>query len=125
MWAVSSGSASPGLVSGRGRVLWPVSVIYPTTLDDPYSWWEDPSAADSLIDMRLGNLLMMIGAGVVVVGALVRFAPGLFSWFGNLPGDVRIEGESSRVFIPITSIIVVSVILTLVVNVIGWALRDR
>ena len=75
--------------------------------------------------MRLGNLLMMIGAGVVVVGALVRFAPGLFSWFGNLPGDVRIEGESSRVFIPITSMIVVSVILTLVVTVIGWALRDR
>ena len=75
--------------------------------------------------MRLGNLLMMIGAGVVVVGALVRFAPGLFSWFGNLPGDVRIEGENSRVFIPITSMIVVSVILTLVVNVIGWALRDR
>ena len=125
MWAVSSGSASPGRVSGRGRVLWPVSVIYPTTLDDPYSWWEDPSPADSLIDMRLGNLLMMIGAGVVVVGALVKFAPGLFSWFGNLPGDVRIEGESSRVFIPITSMIVVSVILTLVVTVIGWALRDR
>jgi len=75
--------------------------------------------------MRLGNLLMMIGAGVVVVGALVRFAPGLFSWFGNLPGDVRVEGESTRVFIPITSMIVVSVILTLVVNVIGWALRDR
>jgi len=75
--------------------------------------------------MRLGNLLMMIGAGIVVVGALVRFAPGLFSWFGNLPGDVRVEGESTRVFIPITSMIVVSVILTLVVNVIGWALRDR
>lgn len=75
--------------------------------------------------MRLGNVLMMIGAGVLVVGALVRFAPGLFSWFGNLPGDIRIEGESSRVFIPITSMIVVSVVLTLVVNVIGWALRDR
>jgi len=84
-----------------------------------------PVPGDSLNAMRLGNLLMMIGAGVVVVGALVRFAPGLFSWFGNLPGDVRIEGENSRVFIPITSMIVVSVILTLVVNVIGWALRDR
>ena len=84
-----------------------------------------PVPGDSLNAMRLGNLLMMIGAGVVVVGALVRFAPGLFSWFGNLPGDVRIEGENSRVFIPITSMIVVSVIVTLVVNVIGWALRDR
>lgn len=68
---------------------------------------------------------MVIGAAVLVVGALVRFAPGLFSWFGNLPGDIRFEGESSRVFIPITSMIVVSIALTLIVNVVGWVLRDR
>jgi len=68
---------------------------------------------------------MLIGAGVVVLGALVRFAPGLFSWFGNLPGDIRLEGENSRVFIPITSMIVVSVVLTIVVNLVGLILRDR
>lgn len=75
--------------------------------------------------MRFGNLLMLIGVGVIVVGALVRFAPGLFSWFGNLPGDIDIRGENSRVFIPITSMIVVSVLLTLVVNVVGSLFRDR
>lgn len=75
--------------------------------------------------MRLGNLLMVIGAVVVVVGALLRFVPGLFSWFGNLPGDVRIENEGSRVFIPITSMIVVSVVLTVVVNVVVSLFRDR
>lgn len=68
---------------------------------------------------------MLIGAGVVVLGALVRFAPGLFSWFGNLPGDIRLEGENSRVFIPITSMIVVSVVLTVVVSLVGLILRDR
>jgi hypothetical protein len=83
------------------------------------------SSADSLASVRIGNLLMLVGAAVLVVGALVRFAPGLFSWFGNLPGDIRIEGENSRVFVPITSMIVVSVALTLVVNVVGWVLRDR
>jgi hypothetical protein len=75
--------------------------------------------------MRAGNVLMLIGVGVVVVGALVRFAPGLFAWFGNLPGDVDIRGESSRVFIPITSMIVVSVVLTVVVNLVGSILRNR
>lgn len=80
---------------------------------------------DSLVFVRIGNLLMVIGAGVLVVGALVRFFPGLFSWFGHLPGDIRIEGESSRTFIPITSMIIASVVLTIVVNVIGWILRDR
>ncbi|HWB88408.1 MAG TPA: DUF2905 family protein [Acidimicrobiia bacterium] len=75
--------------------------------------------------MRAGNVLMLIGVGVVVVGALVRFAPGLFAWFGNLPGDIDIRGESSRVFIPITSMIVVSVVLTVVVNLVGSILRNR
>jgi len=73
----------------------------------------------------MGNLLMLIGASVLVLGALVRFAPGLFTWFGNLPGDIRIENEGSRVFVPITSMIVVSIALTLVVNLFGWVFRDR
>lgn len=68
---------------------------------------------------------MLIGAGVLIMGAVVRFFPGLFSWFGNLPGDIDIEGENSRVVIPITSMIVISIALTLVVNLVGWALRDR
>lgn len=68
---------------------------------------------------------MAIGATVLVVGVLVRFAPGLFSWFGTLPGDIRIEGENSRVFIPITSMILVSVALTVIVNVVVWAIRHR
>lgn len=75
--------------------------------------------------MRFGTLLMLVGSGILVLGALVRFAPGLFSWFGNLPGDIRIEGENSSVFIPITSMIVVSVIATIVVNLVGSMLRDR
>jgi hypothetical protein len=73
----------------------------------------------------MGNILMLIGASVLVLGALVRFAPGLFTWFGNLPGDIRIENEGSRVFVPITSMIVVSIALTLVVNLFGWVFRDR
>jgi hypothetical protein len=68
---------------------------------------------------------MIVGAWVLVLGALVRFAPGLFTWFGNLPGDIRIENEGSRVFIPITSMIVASIAVTLVVNLFGWAFRDR
>ena len=68
---------------------------------------------------------MLLGAAVLVIGALVRFAPGLFSWFGNLPGDIRIEGENSRVFIPITSMILISVVLTVIINLAGSLFRDR
>jgi hypothetical protein len=75
--------------------------------------------------MRLGNLIMLIGAGMVMIGALIRYAPGLFSWFGNLPGDIHLDRDGSRVFIPITSMIVVSVAITLVANLLGWVFRDR
>lgn len=68
---------------------------------------------------------MWWGGGVLVLGALIRFAPGLFSWFGNLPGDIRIEGENSSVFVPITSMIVVSVVVTVLVNVFGSLFRGR
>lgn len=68
---------------------------------------------------------MVIGAGVFVVGVLLRLFPGLFSWFGNLPGDIRVEGESSRVFVPIGSMIVISIGLTIVANLIAALLRDR
>lgn len=75
--------------------------------------------------MRVGNLLIGIGVALVLVGALVRFFPGAFSWFGNLPGDIRVERETSRVFIPITSMIVVSVVVTVVINLVWAMLRDR
>ena len=68
---------------------------------------------------------MWLGAAILIAGALVRFYPGLFSWFGNLPGDIRMEGENSSVFIPITSMIVISVVATILFNVVGSLLRDR
>lgn len=84
-----------------------------------------PPAGDTLYAMRLGNVLMLIGVGILAMGALVRFVPGLFSWFGNLPGDINIERETSRVFIPITSMVVVSVALTILLNVLASLFRDR
>lgn len=66
--------------------------------------------------MRIGSTLMLLGAAVFAVGLLMRFAPGLFSWFGNLPGDIRYESERSRVFIPITSMILLSIAATIAVN---------
>lgn len=84
-----------------------------------------PDVPNTLMGMRVGNVLMIVGAAIVVVGALVRFAPGLFGWFGHLPGDIDVRGENSRVYVPITSMIVVSVVLTVVVNLAGMLFRNR
>ena len=66
--------------------------------------------------MAIGKLLMGLGFILVLIGLVVSYAPGLISWFGKLPGDIRIEDQQRFVFFPITSMLLVSIILTLLVN---------
>ena len=66
--------------------------------------------------MTMGKWLMIIGVLVVLVGAALQFAPWLVNWFGKLPGDLRIGSGNTRVFIPITSMLLLSIILTIIVN---------
>jgi hypothetical protein len=66
--------------------------------------------------MTFGKLLAAIGVILVVIGLVVSYAPWLVNWFGKLPGDIRIENEQRFIFIPITSMLIISVILTLIVN---------
>ena len=56
--------------------------------------------------------MIILGAGLVVAGLLVW--SGALSWFGRLPGDVRWEGERARVYVPIVSMLLVSVVLSVV-----------
>lgn len=61
----------------------------------------------------MAKWLIIIGVAIVAIGVVLQYAPWLVNWFGKLPGDIRIEGENSFVFIPITSMILISVLLTL------------
>lgn len=62
----------------------------------------------------MGLILVVLGVAVVLVGLLVW--SGALSWVGKLPGDVRIERENVRFYFPITSIILISVVLSLILN---------
>jgi hypothetical protein len=64
-----------------------------------------------------GLTLVLAGAGIIVIGLLVW--AGAFSWFGRLPGDIRIERDTIHVYIPLVSMLVVSVVLTLLLNLIS------
>lgn len=68
----------------------------------------------------MSKLLVVLGLILITVGVLLHFLPGLFAWFGKLPGDIRIANGNTFVFIPLTSMIIISIILTLVVNLAGW-----
>ena len=64
----------------------------------------------------MARWLMIIGAALLLFGAALHFAPWLFSWFGRLPGDIRLETARSKVFIPLTSMLLVSLVVTLLLN---------
>lgn len=63
---------------------------------------------------NLANWLIGGGLVLLALGLLAKF--GLLGWFGQLPGDIDIERGNTRVFIPLTSMILVSVVLTLLIN---------
>jgi hypothetical protein len=58
----------------------------------------------------------LIGAGLVLAIVGVLAWAGALSWFGRLPGDLRFGDEHTRVYIPITSMIIVSLVLTLLLS---------
>ena len=62
--------------------------------------------------------LLVVAAGValVVIGLLAW--SGALSWFGRLPGDIRIERPNARFYAPITSMLLVSVVVSLVAAIV-------
>ena len=65
---------------------------------------------------QVGPLLVGLGIALVLVGLLV-WSGGL-SWFGRLPGDIRIERESVRIYVPLASMLLLSIALSLLLYLI-------
>lgn len=67
------------------------------------------------MDGDFGRTLIVAGVVAIVVGLLVR--AGALSWFGNLPGDIRIVSGRTRVFVPLTSMLLVSIVLSVLLAI--------
>ncbi len=64
--------------------------------------------------MSFAKLITIAGVVLVFIGLALQFAPWLLNWFGRLPGDIRIKNEHSFIFMPITSMLIISVIFSIV-----------
>lgn len=62
-----------------------------------------------------GFLIVALGVAAVLIGLLVM--SGALSWFGRLPGDIRIERENVRVYVPIVSMLLVSVAISVLLYI--------
>jgi len=68
----------------------------------------------------VGRMLLILGAVIFLVGALLAFGPRI-PWLGRLPGDFSFGGENWKVYVPLGTSLVISLILTLLL----WIFRQR
>ncbi len=71
--------------------------------------------------MTLGRALIAVGAVILAVGVLIQFVPGLRP--GRLPGDISFGGANWRVFVPLGTSLLISVVLTLILALVTMASR--
>jgi len=67
----------------------------------------------------IARYLMLAGIGLFLIGGGMFLAAKFGITLGRLPGDIRIEGQNGSFYFPVTSSILVSVILTILMNIIS------
>ena len=65
-----------------------------------------------------GKYIILIGAIIIVVGIIIYFFHDKLNWIGKLPGDIRVEKENFKFYFPITTMILLSLAVTLIVNLV-------
>jgi len=65
---------------------------------------------------KYGNMIILIGLVIIVIGVLIRFTP-LAKYIGKLPGDIRVEKENFRFYFPLTTLILLSIIINLLIRI--------
>lgn len=73
--------------------------------------------------MELGKMLMVIGAVILIIGLLLTFSDRLPFYLGRLPGDIIYKKEGFSFYFPITTSILVSVVLSLLFYLFGKIFR--
>jgi len=63
-----------------------------------------------------GIPFIIAGAAILIIGVLVM--TGGLSWFGHLPGDIRVEKPNARVYIPIGSCLLISIVVSLIAYIV-------
>jgi hypothetical protein len=67
---------------------------------------------------QIGKALIILGIILVIAGLIVFLAGNKLNWLGHLPGDINIVRENVRIYIPVTTMIMISAIVSLIVYLI-------
>ncbi len=67
-----------------------------------------------------GNLIIYIGLAIVAIGLFYAYFPQTLTWFGNLPGDIKVEKPNAKFYFPVTSMILISIFINVVIRLIKY-----
>lgn len=68
---------------------------------------------------QVGKFLVVAGIILVITGLILWFGGSRFGWVGHLPGDIRIEKENVKFYFPLTTMIILSILLSFIL----WFIR--
>ena len=68
----------------------------------------------------IGKILIFVGVLIAGIGGVIYLFGSNLSWLGNLPGDIRIEKENFTFYFPLTTMILISLVLNLIIRIINY-----
>jgi len=68
---------------------------------------------------QIGKIIIFIGIFLIILGIIFYVFSDKLQWFGNLPGDIKIKKEHFTFYAPITSMILISIVLSFIIWIIG------
>ena len=66
---------------------------------------------------EIGKIIILAGVLLIVIGGMYYYYDNIFSWFGRLPGDIKIEKENFKFYAPITSMLLISIALSMLIRI--------
>lgn len=64
------------------------------------------------------RILIITGLAIAFAGLILLVALRLFPWLGNLPGDFRFEGRNYRIYFPLATMLLISILGTIILNIV-------
>jgi len=70
------------------------------------------------MNSETGKYIILTGLIILIAGVIIYFFHDKLHWIGRLPGDIRIEKENFRFYFPITTMILLSLIVFVMLRII-------
>jgi len=67
--------------------------------------------------IEFGRILVIIGVTIALIGGLILLAARFFPWLGNLPGDFNFQGQNFKIYFPLATMLLISLLATILLNI--------